>query len=448
VNPSGQAVIIVQDAGMFNLRSLLLSSCVSLCLSTQAQAETLFEAVDDLVTHHPQIEASKQTALGMAENVKRSWGAYLPTVELSADTGFERINSPARRAANLDPYGRNRNTYTLTVTQTLWNGGARDAEYASAIHQHNAATQNAESTAQNIIFEGIATYLDVLRQDKLVKLATQNEANIRRQLQLEDERVRRGSGITVDVLQAKTRLQLAKERRVAFEGALEGAFSRYLQVFGKPAVLSEMEEPTPPLSLIPETLEAAVEFANKENPIILARLQDSMAMQENRNVSKAAYMPTVDLVLEHGYENGADGTIGTHRDYTALVTATWTLFNGFQNRSEVQKASFDFAASRATYRYTQRKTEEQTRLAWQQLETARKRVELLNNAVNIAGEVFESRKKLRESGKETALTVLDAENEVYNARINHTAAMFDMKRGVYQLLLAMGELRPDEMRNK
>ena len=39
-----------------------------------------------------------------------------------------------------------------------------------------------------------------------------NETNIQNQLNLEDERVQRGSGIAVDVLQAKSRLQLAKER--------------------------------------------------------------------------------------------------------------------------------------------------------------------------------------------------------------------------------------------
>ena len=54
------------------------------------------------------------------------------------------------------------------------------------------------------------------------------------------------------------------------------------------------------------------------------------------------------------------------------------------------------------------------RLAWDQLDTARKRVDLLRNAVNIAIEVHDLRKKLREAGKETVINVLDAENEVFN----------------------------------
>jgi len=83
---------------------------------------------------------------------------------------------------------------------------------------------------------------------------------------------------------------------------------------------------------------------------------------------------------------------------------------------------------------------EQSKLAWQSLLTARERLELLENAVNIASEVFVSRKKLREAGKETVINVLDAENEVNNAQINYTSAFYDERLAVYQLLLAMGRL--------
>ena len=79
-------------------------------------------------------------------------------------------------------------------------------------------------------------------------------------------------------------------------------------------------------------------------------------------------------------------------------------------------------------------------LAWQALLTARDRLDLLDNAVNIATAVHDSRKKLREAGKETVINVLDAENEIFNAEINYTAAAYDERSAVYQLLLSMGRL--------
>ena len=59
--------------------------------------------------------------------------------------------------------------------------------------------------------------------------------------------------------------------------------------------------------------------------------------------------------------------------------------------------------------FVTQKVIEEVRLAWQRLETNRERVRLLQNAVNIAAEVLDARRKRREAGRETALIVLDAE---------------------------------------
>ncbi|MBN2752561.1 MAG: TolC family outer membrane protein [Rhodospirillaceae bacterium] len=421
--------------------SVLLTATAIVSLVCQhAKAETLPDALGELIQNHPQIRAAHNTAYGSEESVNKVWGTYLPSVDAKADTGMERINSPARRSSGLDPFYRDRNTYTFSLTQKLWDGGAREGLYAATKYQRDAAVFTANTTTQNVLFEGISVYLDVLKQTRLAELAAQNENTIRQQLHLEDERVRRGSGIAVDVLQAKTRLQLAKERRVAFEGALDAALSRYLQVYGHPAELAEMVTPTLPEALIPDDLDTAIERAKGGNPTIAVSRAQSSALEESRSVAEAGYLPTINLVMEHGYENGRDAVIGTRRDYSVLVQASWNLFNGLQTRAEVSKAAFDHAASMDNLTHANRKVIEQTRLAWQALDTARKRVDLLNNAVNIAGEVFAARTKLRDAGKETALNVLDAENEVYNARINHTTATFDMKIAMFQLLLAMGEL--------
>ena len=96
-------------------------------------------------------------------------------------------------------------------------------------------------------------------------------------------------------------------------------------------------------------------------------------------------------------------------------------------------------------RYTHRKVLEEVRLSWEQLKTHKDRVTLLENAVNIALEVLDARKQLRESGKETALNVLDAESEVFNAQLNLFEADFDSRLAVYRLSLGTGMLVPSAL---
>jgi hypothetical protein len=122
------------------------------------------------------------------------------------------------------------------------------------------------------------------------------------------------------------------------------------------------------------------------------------------------------------------------------VQASWELFNGFATRAATAQAAHQFLSTIDTANFTRRKVAEEVRLAWQALETARERVALLQNAVNIAAEVFDARRKLREAGTETVINVLDAENAVFDARINLVAAQHDARVATYRLLAAMGRL--------
>jgi adhesin transport system outer membrane protein len=62
--------------------------------------------------------------------------------------------------------------------------------------------------------------------------------------------------------------------------------------------------------------------------------------------------------------------------------------------------------------------------------------------------VFVARRRLREAGKETVINVLDAENEVNNARISLADATADAKIAVYRVLQGMGRLDAGELNLK
>jgi len=413
----------------------------SLC--SLLQAASLEEELTELLANHPQIQSNRHQVSSAEQGVSASFSAFLPSLNLTGEAGQEYISTPAVRSTPAGPSDAGAETWGVTLSQNVYDGGRKFVNRGVAKLSREVADYTLTNVTQAVTFEGIAAYLDVLRQSQLVNLSNQNEGNIRLQLNLEDERVRRGSGIAVDVLQAKSRLQLALERLVFVSGALRDAETRYFQVFARMPSLETMLIPAPPRRLLPETLDYAVAIALSENPTLrTTNKQIDLAMQ-NRESIEAEYYPNVDLVFEGGYEDDFNGVPGIRRDWALKLRANWNLFNGLNTRYRTGQAAFDLQARRSDYLQTGRKVEEQTRLAWQALLTAEERVGLLENAVNIASEVFESRKRLRESGRETAINVLDSENEVFNAQINYTSALFDARLFAYQLLLAMGRLTID-----
>ena len=124
------------------------------------------------------------------------------------------------------------------------------------------------------------------------------------------------------------------------------------------------------------------------------------------------------------------------------MRVSWDLFSGLVTEAGVSAATFDQATAHDNHRDTTRTTIENLRIAWQQYNTAKARVNLLQNAVVIAEEVFLSRQRLRDAGRETAINVLDAQREVFAARINLVAAQFDAEIAAFSVMFATGTLTP------
>ncbi len=392
-----------------------------------------------LITDNPRIKSNEALVQAAEKGVRATLSPYLPTLDVTGSAGYEYDNTDALSKSK-GPFDYEPRSYTATLKETLWDGGRREANRRSSKIQRDVSTLSLTNTRQTVLLEGASTYLNVLRQSELVDLAHQNGDNIRKQLNLEDERVRRGSGIAVDSLQAKSRLQISLERLVTSQGALQDSMSRYLQVHGHPADPKAMNAPGPIDKLLPATLEEAISLAVNDNPNVAAFAKRVDLGVEAKRVVSAEYFPTVDAILQDKLEKDFEGVMGLRRDHQAKLQATWNLFNGFGTTLRRQQQAYDNDARRSDFQDTRRKVEETTRIAWQAYQTALSRVTLLDNAVNIASEVFDARRKLRESGKETVINVLDAENEVYSARINYTSALYDSRIAAYQLLQAVGRL--------
>jgi len=421
--------------------SILGAATLLLLSSASTRAASLEKELGDFIYLHPLVKAGRASAQSAEQGVRQSKAGYLPLLTASLAAGPEHIDSPTTRLADKDSQ-RTMQTVGLTLTQNLFDGYLTHSTVRTARLNKALALITLEGTLQNTLLEGTSAYIDVLRQYRLVQLAHGNEATIVRQLNLEDERVQRGSGIAVDVLQAKSRLQIAKERRINFEGALENAVTRYIQVFDHVPELESMFDPVPPVEMIPSDLQKTIEIAIQENPAITNSAVTVEITRERRRTVISEYAPVIDLVSTANYEKHNAGTIGTRRDYSVQLQANWNLFTGFTTSDSLSQVAYDYGTSRSNHDQTVNKVIEQVKLSWQALLTARARLELLENAVNIATEVFVSRKKLREAGKETVINVLDAENEVSNAQINFTAASYDERLSIYQLLLSMGRLNP------
>ena len=312
--------------------ALLLAVSTVLGAPAVAGAQTLNEELSILLTTHPTIERARTDVDAAEEDVNIAYSEFLPDVNVIGDVGYEYTSRPLEARGD-QSLSTDRETAFLSLSENVFDGYRKNNAYSSAKINERIADLSLNSTVQGILLQGVIAYHDVLRQTQLVELAVANEARIKEQLELEDERVRRGAGITVDVLFAKSRLQIAKERRVAFQGALRDANFRYVQVFNRPPQLASMEDPEPPVDLLPVSLEEAIAIANNENPELLASNSQVDVADKQREIAKSEYYPRVDLVGSAGIENNVDGIEGDRQEASVLLEFSWNIFSGFETES-------------------------------------------------------------------------------------------------------------------
>ena len=219
------------------MRVSFLGICLALgavAPTSSAFAQSLETELRGLASEHPVIKSAEAQVSAAQQGLRATLAPFLPTVEATGGNGYERIGTPAFRATPDGPFDTDAENYAITLRENIFDGGRKFANRRAAHLQLNVLDLTLTNTRQNILYEGATAYINVLRQAELVALTSQNGENIRKQLNLEDERVRRGSGISVDVLQAKSRLQFSLERFVATRGALEEVRARYLQVYSHP----------------------------------------------------------------------------------------------------------------------------------------------------------------------------------------------------------------------
>jgi adhesin transport system outer membrane protein len=426
-------------------RTAVAAFIAAIGLSTQAFSMPLAEELKNLLVTHPMLKSVTKSAVAADKGRNVAASAYYPRVSISGDTGSEKISSEAlSNNGSVTPATETdlrRNKFTTMVEQNLYAGGRTKAATDLAEIDYSAKQNSLQVTTQDVLLEGITAYLQVARYQRLIALARRNEETTKRQLTLENERVERGGGIAVDVLQARARLQVVRERSVFYEQGLRDAAANYQQVFGHAPALAQIQDLEIFTELLPKTLETALELGRDQNPRLKEAYFESQKAQKLITSERSGFFPTIDLVGMNVQDTNANAL--AKRDETSLLLKfNWVLFSGLETSYRSQAAGANFQATVEREVSVINKADESVRIAWNQFINGLEREELLVSAASISYDVMQNRKRLRDAGKETAINVLDAEVEYYGVLSNKVNATNETRIGSYRLLSAIGALTP------
>lgn len=425
-----------------------------LCASLHARP--LQVELKNVLEAHPLIKAGRLSVGAAQDRLEAASSNIKPKIIVNSDAGLEAISSTSFKPDADLALGNSgvitpattsdlvRRKFGLTLEQPLYNGGRTQSSIDIASSDLSMQELNGQAVVQDVLLEAITAYLQVSRFQTLIELTRLNEDTTKTQLELESKRMEGGGGVAVDVMQARTRLQIVKERRVFYEQALRDAMATYEQNFGSAPDLSRMQEVGIYQAGLPKDLSTALNEGLAASPRVKAAGVQVRKAQDQITSVKSAWMPTVDLVAATNHDNNA-AAVARRNDYSLLFRLNWNYSLGGETKHRVAAAvkEKDELIERETA--TKNKARESIRIAWNQVVNGRERIDLLDNAASISRDVMVNRKRLRDAGKETALSALDAEVEYFGVLANKVNAIYDTRLGSYRLLAAVGKLTPDDL---
>jgi len=415
----------------------VMTSALVLAAASGASSETLESALAKAYGNNPTLNSVRASVRATDESVAIAKSGYRPQISGTAQVGrtFSDVTRP----------GQGSNTTTLTprsvgvqVEQSIFNGFRTQNSVRQAESSVFGARENLNNNEQNILADAATAYMDVLRDTAILDLQRNNVEVIDEQLRQTRDRFNVGEVTRTDVAQAESRLALARANASAAESTLRASIATYRQIIGtEPRQLA----PGRPLDrLLPRSVDQALRIALNEHPAIKSAQHSVDVAELQVKVEQGALAPQLGVVgrVEQSYDNQVSGD----RALTASVVAQLTvpIYEGGQAYASTRQAKETAGQRRLEADAVREQVRAFVITSWGQLEAARAQISAAQAQVDAAETALNGVREEARVGQRTTLDVLNAQQELLNARVNLITAQRDRVVASYSVVQAMGRL--------
>lgn len=415
------------------VRALLVSSM--LASPGLAQADAFNDALKSAYENNPRIQAQRRTLEQSNERVSQAIGNFRPEVSATYENGRQRTRFDGSEWSYGDTEVRQ-----LSFQQPLFLGGQNIFGYSSAKNQMLSGRADLMTQEQEVLLDAVIAYMDVVQNESVLRLSENNESVLARQLEASQNRFEVGDVTRTDVAQSEARLARAQSDTIQARGDLESAIANFERVIGyKP---ENLPLPVPgEFPQLPRTLEDAIEFALTNNPSVTSAkyLQESAEDSVAQNVG--GLLPQVSLVGRMSRDDGA-GSFGTSEfdNDSITVNVTMPIYQQGNQYSRVREAKLINKRREFEKENTEDAVRESVIQAWENLQTAISTIEAQEQNIRAAEIALDGVRQEQQYGARTVLDVLDAEQELFVAKVNLVRAQRNRVVSIFNLLLVLGQM--------
>jgi outer membrane protein len=409
-----------------------------------AQADTLEWALVQAYQNNPSLNAQRASLRATDENVPQALSGYRPKLSLTAAGGYNYQSStsvfPLGGALVTSPFAQNFYSRTIGAngTYTLFNGFQTANRTRQAESQVDAARETLRVTEQQVLLDAATAYMNLLRDQAVLDLQRRNVEVLTEQLKQTRDRFNVGEVTRTDVAQAESRLAAGRSQLLAAQSQYVTSRANYRRVIGvDPGTLAAG---TPVDRLSPNVLARAIAQGQAQSPSVLAAAYGVDVAELAVKISEGALYPN--LTVTGSVLQGQNPAFEVIRltQLSAVAQLSVPIYQGGGEYSAVRQSKETLGQQRLNLDVNRDQARATVVQSWGQLDAAKAQIESTTAQVNSAEIALNGVREEARVGQRTTLDVLNAQQELVNARVALVTAQHDRVVASYTLLAAVGAL--------
>ncbi len=435
---------------------LISAAIASASLSQAARAETIADALSNAYNNNPSLNSGRANLRAVDEGVPIAKAGMRPRVSINSYLGAQQNRFVQRQDDLTLPDDPNRYTVWnlqegrsvarsagITVEQPIFDGFKAKNTMSAAESAVFAEQQRLRFLEQKVLFDTASAYMNVLRDTAALKLQQNHVSVLTEQLRQTKERFEAGQITLTDIAQAQSRLAAGEAQESAARATLETSIGAYQQVVGK---LPKKLAPAAPIDkFLPRTREEAERIATSEHPMILAALHDADASDFDIKSIEADFLPKLSIVADVFtqtnmnviYDRNIAGMIGGRLNVP--------LYDGGSTSAQLRQAKEIAGKKKLDADVARAEITSLTRATWANLQSSRTRMVAAQTQIAAAERALYGVREEAKAGQRTTLDILNAQQELLNARIALIIAQRERVVASYGLMATIGRLSMDNL---
>ena len=416
---------------------------------------SMAEALNIALSQNPTILKAKNDLEASYGIVVQTRAVALPTVQA---TGQYKKTDPSA-IENFPGSGKQPSqnwNAGLQIVQSIYQGGKlRAAVQAAKVTKQQALAQYQATLADTLLSVRLAYYDILLAAEQI----TVNEASVNLlEKELEDQQHRYDAGTVphFNVLRARVAVANARPALIKAQNNYRIAKNNLANLLGYnlpreiwdniPLKLTDTLDSDPYAINLPDALQQALE----KRPELVALRKTEELQKLNITDAASGYQPNLELFAGYNWYNKQYGTPSPGLDqyfdgWNAGAQVTWNIFDGMLTHGKVLQAKAQYAKSKTAVDEQMRNVELEVRTAYSDFLEAQEVLESQKTVQTEAEESLREAKARADAGTGTQLDVLDAENQLTQARSTQVQALHDYDAARARFERAIGaDLKPAE----